>query len=78
MLFYGRTDASTEIDVNRTNESRMCFICNYYYFLKKNSRFQPTVFVKGNDYRSIFKHTSKDKAINIMKNSDLSKKVGSL
>ena len=47
-------------------------------FLKKNSRFQPTVFVKGNDYRSIFKHTSKDKAINIMKNSDLSKKVGSL
>ena len=36
------------------------------------------VSVKGNDYRSIFRYKSKDETINIMKNSDLSKKIGSL
>ena len=27
-------------DVNKTNESRRCIICNYYYLLKVNFRFQ--------------------------------------
>ena len=36
------------------------------------------VFVKGNDYRIHFWWTSKDDAINIMKNSDLNEKTGSL
>ena len=35
---------SKEIDVNKTNESRSCIICNYYskycFFIKLNSRFQ--------------------------------------
>ena len=30
-----------ETDVNKTNESRRCIICNYYYLLKVNFRFQP-------------------------------------
>ena len=33
------------------------------------------VSIKGNDYRIHFWYMSKDDAINIMKNSDLSKKV---
>ena len=36
------------------------------------------VFVKGNDYRIHFWCTSKDDAINIMKNADLNEKTGSL
>ena len=36
------------------------------------------VFVKGNDYRIYFQYMSKDDAINVMKNSDLSEKSGLL
>ena len=34
------------------------------------------VFVKGNHYRIHFWYMSKDKAINLLTNADLSKKVG--
>ena len=34
--------------------------------------------INGNDYRIHFWYMSKDDAINIMKNSSLNKKVGSL
>ena len=40
MLCYDRIDISGEIDLNKTNESHKCIICNYYYFLKVNVRFQ--------------------------------------
>ena len=36
------------------------------------------VSIKGNDYRIYFWYTSKDDAINIMKNSNLNEKIGSL
>ena len=36
------------------------------------------VSIKGNDYRIHFWHTSKDDAINIMNNSNLNEKTGSL
>ena len=36
------------------------------------------VSIKGNDYRIHFGYISKDNAINIMKNSNLNKKTGSL
>ena len=36
------------------------------------------VFVKGNDYRIHFQYMSKDDAINVMENSDLSEKSGLL
>ena len=42
MLCYDRIDIFQEIDLNKTNESYICvIICNYYYFLKVNFRFQP-------------------------------------
>ena len=28
-------------DANETTDSRKCCICHYWYFLKKNIRFQP-------------------------------------
>ena len=94
MLGYGRIGASKGINVNKTNESHTFIICNYYYFLKVNFRFQPKarqrchdlirfndvaiVFVEGNGYKIHFFYISKDEAINIMKNSDLKEKRGSL
>ena len=32
MLEYGRTDISEGIDVNKTNLSKKCDICHYWYF----------------------------------------------
>ena len=40
MLEYERIDMPEEIDGNKTKESHRCFICNYYYFLNINFRFQ--------------------------------------
>ena len=43
MLCYDRTDVSEGIDINRTNESKECDICHYWYFLNKSFKFQPNV-----------------------------------
>ena len=43
MLGYYRNDMSEEIDVNKTSEQCACIICNYYYFLKVDSRFSQKV-----------------------------------
>ena len=43
MLCYDRTDVSEGIDINRTNESKECDICHYWYFLNKSFTFQPNV-----------------------------------
>ena len=32
MLYYDRIDVSEGIDVNKTNESKECDICHYWYF----------------------------------------------
>ena len=32
MSYYSRIDVSEGIDVNKTNESRKCFIYNHYHF----------------------------------------------
>ena len=37
MLNYDR------IDVTKTNESKECDICHYFYFLNKRFKFQPYV-----------------------------------
>lgn len=39
MLEYDKIDVSNKIDVNKTNESCRCIICNYDYY-KVNVRFQ--------------------------------------
>ena len=39
MLEYGRIDISEGIDINKTNASKECDICHYWYFLDKNCKF---------------------------------------
>ena len=39
MLEYDRTDISEGI--NKTNSSKECDICHYWYFLDKNFKYEP-------------------------------------
>ena len=41
MLEYDRRDISEGIDVNKTNASRECDICHYWYFLDKRCKYEP-------------------------------------
>ena len=41
MLKYDRIDISEGIDVNKTNESKECKFCHYWYFLNKNVSYGP-------------------------------------
>ena len=43
MIYFDRIDVCKEIDVNKTNASKECDICHYWYFLNKGFRFQPNV-----------------------------------
>ena len=43
MLYYDRIDVCEGIAVNKTNESKQCDICHYWYFLSKGFKFQPNV-----------------------------------
>ena len=60
MLEYNRIDISEGIDVNKTNKSKECMLCNYYYFLDKNFSYGPylcdsccNIMQKSNDFRNI-------------------------
>ena len=41
MLQYNRINISEGIDVNKTNKSKECKICHYWYFLNKNFSYGP-------------------------------------
>ena len=41
MLEYERIDISEEIDVNKTNLSKECDICHYWYFRDFGFKFEP-------------------------------------
>ena len=40
MLEYDRIDISEGIDMGKTNKSRKCDICHYWYFLDKNFNYE--------------------------------------
>ena len=40
MLEYDRIDISEGIDINKTNASKECDICHYWYFLDKNVNYE--------------------------------------
>ena len=46
MLYYDGIDFPEGIDVNKTNESKECDNCHYWYFSDKGFRFQ-TYFCNG-------------------------------
>ena len=41
MLEYDRTDISEGIDINKTNKSKECMLCHYWYFLDKHFSYGP-------------------------------------
>ena len=41
MLEYERIDISEGIDINKTNKSKECMLCHYWYFLDKNFSYGP-------------------------------------
>ena len=43
MLEYERNAVSEGIDVNKSNKSKECGICHYWYFLDKNFTYEPYV-----------------------------------
>ena len=40
MLEYDRIDISEEIGVDKTNKSKKCDICHYWYFLDKKINYE--------------------------------------
>ena len=43
MLYFDKIGVSEGIDVNVTNASKECMICNYHYFLDDRFKVQPDV-----------------------------------
>ena len=41
MIKYERIDISERIDLNKTNKSKECMLCHYWYFLNKNFSYGP-------------------------------------
>ena len=41
MLEYYRIDISEGIDVNKTNASKECYICHYWYFKDIGLKYEP-------------------------------------
>ena len=41
ILEYDRIDISEGIDINKTNKSKECNICHYWYFLDKSFNYDP-------------------------------------
>ena len=41
MLEYYKIDISEGIDVNKTDKSKECMLCHYWYFLNKNFTYGP-------------------------------------
>ena len=96
MLEYNRIDISEGLVVNKTNLSKECDICHYYYLKDIGFKYEPypcngchdlmqkamsfnnvaIVNVKVNAYRIQLLHMSKDDAINIINNSNLTDKRG--
>ena len=43
MLYYNKINVSEGIDINKSNESKECMICHYWYFLNLNYTYEPEV-----------------------------------
>ena len=44
MLECDRIDILEGIDINKTNASKECDICHYWYFLRKNCNYEPYLY----------------------------------
>ena len=41
MLKYDKIDITEDIDLNKTNKSKKCMFCRYWYYLNKNFSYSP-------------------------------------
>ena len=60
MLKYDKIDITEGIDLNKTNKSRECMICHYWYYLNKNFSYGPftcdgcyNIVQKSTDFKNI-------------------------
>ena len=60
MLKYDRINIFEGIDVNKTDKSKECMLCHYWYFLNKNFSYGPNlchgcynVMQKSNNFKTI-------------------------
>ena len=68
MLEYDRIDISEGIDVDKTDKSKECMFCHYWYFLNKNFKYGPylcdgcyDILQKSTDFKNItIAHVKKD------------------
>ena len=65
MLYYDRIDVSEGLDVNKTNASKECDICHYWYFLNYSFKFQPNVCNRCHDLLMISMNLSDIAVLNI-------------
>ena len=90
MLEYDRKYISKGIDIYKTNASKECDICHYWYFLDKQFKSETylvaisccndvaIVSIKQSDCTIYLWYMSNDDTINIRKNSNLNGKRGLL
>ena len=92
MLEYNRIVISEGIDIKKTNPSKECKICHYWYFNDISFKYEPYLYhgchvlmkkvVSFNDVAIVYVKGStyifKDDTINIMNNSKLIDKMGVL
>ena len=85
MLEYDRINISEGIDVDKTNRSKECMFCHYWYFLNKNFKYGPylcdgcyDIVQKSTDFKNItvvhviyFPYMNKHKAKKLMNKFDL-------
>ena len=60
MLKYNEIDITEGIDPNRTNKSKECMFCHYWYYLNKNFTYGPftcdgcyNIVQKSTDFKDI-------------------------
>ena len=49
MLYYNRIDVFEENNVNKTNKSKECSTCHYWYLSNKGFKFQPCICSRSHD-----------------------------
>ena len=88
MLYFDKIDVSEGVDVNKISASKECDICLYWYFLNFSFKFQPNVCNTCHVLRTMSVNLSdtavsnmkgsslisKNNAINLMENADLTEK----
>ena len=65
ILQYERTNVSERIDINKSNKSRACMICHYWYFKDIDCKFEPCVCGKCNEISMMADELDNIKILNV-------------